>query len=90
MVKDSQCRDMDSNKTSIDSQDTVDDGLTLSKLSLDTRNDSEKPVSVGLQKRLGRGAVSSGLTHECGVFGAMACGEWPTQRVSVPKTTEYE
>lgn len=33
-------------------------------------------------KRLGRGAVSSGLTCECGVFAAMACGEWPTQRVS--------
>lgn len=21
----------------------------------------------------------SGLTHECGVFGAIACGDWPTQ-----------
>jgi amidophosphoribosyltransferase len=30
-------------------------------------------------KRLGRGAVQSGLTHECGVFGAVATGEWPTQ-----------
>lgn len=36
----------------------------------------------GTSKRLGRGAVSSGLTCECGVFAAMACGEWPTQRVS--------
>lgn len=34
---------------------------------------------MDLQKRFGRGAVLSGLTHECGVFGAMACGEWPTQ-----------
>ncbi|XP_025833981.1 amidophosphoribosyltransferase-like [Agrilus planipennis] len=30
------------------------------------------------EKRLGRGAVLSGLTHECGVFGAIASGEWPT------------
>lgn len=22
--------------------------------------------------------VLSGLTHECGVFGAIACGDWPT------------
>lgn len=34
-------------------------------------------------KRLGRGVVNTGLTCECGVFGAMACGEWPTQRVSL-------
>uniref|UniRef100_A0A2M3Z4H4 Amidophosphoribosyltransferase n=1 Tax=Anopheles braziliensis TaxID=58242 RepID=A0A2M3Z4H4_9DIPT len=32
-----------------------------------------------VSKRAGRGAVSSGLTHECGVFGAIATGEWPTQ-----------
>lgn len=31
------------------------------------------------RKRFGRGAVSSGLTHECGVFGAIGTGEWPTQ-----------
>ncbi|KAK5650572.1 hypothetical protein RI129_001601 [Pyrocoelia pectoralis] len=31
------------------------------------------------KKRLGRGAVHSGLTHECGVFGAIATGEWPTE-----------
>ncbi|KAJ8918035.1 hypothetical protein NQ315_011491 [Exocentrus adspersus] len=33
---------------------------------------------VGIDKRRGRGQVSSGLTHECGVFGAIGCGEWPT------------
>lgn len=38
--------------------------------------------AVQKSKRLGRGAVSSGLTCECGVFAAMACGEWPTQRVN--------
>lgn len=43
-----------------------------------------KPLPY-VSKRLGRGVVSSGLTCECGVFGAMACGEWPTQRVSVNK-----
>lgn len=30
-------------------------------------------------KRAGRGVIESGLTHECGVFGAIATGEWPTQ-----------
>ncbi|XP_049885568.1 amidophosphoribosyltransferase-like isoform X1 [Pectinophora gossypiella] len=30
-------------------------------------------------KRYGRGAVESGLTHECGVFGAIGAGDWPTQ-----------
>lgn len=30
-------------------------------------------------KRYGRGAVLSGLTHECGVFGAIGTGDWPTQ-----------
>lgn len=29
-------------------------------------------------QRIGRGAVDSGLTHECGVFGAIGTGEWPT------------
>lgn len=38
--------------------------------------------TVAISKRLGRGAVDSGMTCECGVFAAMACGEWPTQRVS--------
>lgn len=30
------------------------------------------------KKRFGRGVVESGLTHECGVFGAISTGEWPT------------
>uniref|UniRef100_A0A336LUI9 Amidophosphoribosyltransferase n=1 Tax=Culicoides sonorensis TaxID=179676 RepID=A0A336LUI9_CULSO len=30
-------------------------------------------------KRFGRGAVQSGLTHECGVFGAIGAGNWPTE-----------
>ncbi|XP_033232452.1 amidophosphoribosyltransferase [Drosophila pseudoobscura] len=31
------------------------------------------PTSIGESKEL------TGLTHECGVFGAIACGDWPTQ-----------
>lgn len=42
---------------------------------------AKEPIPEKSQ-RLGRGAVNSGLTCECGVFAAMACGEWPTQRVS--------
>lgn len=42
----------------------------------------DSSVAVRTNNRLGRGAVNSGLTCECGVFAAMACGEWPTQRVS--------
>lgn len=36
----------------------------------------EKYVLKG--KRLNRGVVGSGLTHECGVFGAIGTGDWPT------------
>ncbi|XP_075989297.1 amidophosphoribosyltransferase-like isoform X2 [Anticarsia gemmatalis] len=39
---------------------------------------------VKINKRLGRGAVQTGLTHECGVFGAISTGEWPTQ-VDIPQ-----
>lgn len=38
-------------------------------------NNEVKPYN----KRLGRGAVMSGLTHECGVFGAIATGDWPAK-----------
>lgn len=40
-------------------------------------------------KRVGRGAVNSGLTCECGVFAAMACGEWPTQKVSFDSIFQF-
>lgn len=33
---------------------------------------------MSLDKRKGRKGVSSGLTHECGVFGCIGTGEWPT------------
>lgn len=45
--------------------------------------EADNSVMARKNKRLGRGAVSSGLTCECGVFASMACGEWPTQRVSL-------
>lgn len=33
---------------------------------------------MSLDKRKGRLDVSSGMTHECGVFGCIGTGEWPT------------
>lgn len=41
-------------------------------------NDDCKCHEKFKDKRIGRGVVSSGLTHECGVFGAIGTGEWPT------------
>lgn len=62
------------------------------RLSVDTENeerensqctskvlDGKCSKSKVVDKRIGRGIVESGLTHECGVFGAIACGEWPTK-----------
>lgn len=39
-------------------------------------------------KRFGRGAVESGLTHECGVFGVVGAGAWPTN-VTLKSTPVY-
>uniref|UniRef100_A0A182MNT1 Amidophosphoribosyltransferase n=1 Tax=Anopheles culicifacies TaxID=139723 RepID=A0A182MNT1_9DIPT len=50
----------------------------MENLAIQPHHRSAAPLSLG-KKRAGRGAVSSGLTHECGVFGAIATGEWPTQ-----------
>ncbi|XP_053962059.1 amidophosphoribosyltransferase [Anastrepha ludens] len=49
--------------------------------------EAENRLSVGLalgQENMGAKALdtsepATGLTHECGVFGAIACGDWPTQ-----------
>lgn len=54
---------------------TADEGLVRCTSSKQCTTDTCRPTN----KRLGRGAVESGLTHECGVFGAIACGDWPTQ-----------
>lgn len=35
-------------------------------------------VAIHKGRKLGRGAVESGLTHECGVFGVIGAGKWPT------------
>lgn len=43
----------------------------------DSEADEEKYKLTG--KRAGRGIIESGLTHECGIFGAIATGEWPAQ-----------
>ncbi|XP_053602057.1 amidophosphoribosyltransferase-like isoform X2 [Plodia interpunctella] len=44
------------------------------------RCEQERTQEVKIKsKRFGRGAVESGLTHECGVFGAIGTGDWPTQ-----------
>lgn len=61
---------------SFDKSTEVDETLNMNKLNIEPEN---KNKSMALAKRHGRGAVLSGLTHECGVFGAMACGEWPSQ-----------
>lgn len=46
----------------------------MSRLSL-IQKDEKKPQSKGET----RGQKSSGLTHECGVFGCIAAGDWPSQ-----------
>lgn len=53
---------------SINLDNTLEDNKNLSK-------DLEK---LRLGKRYGRGQTESGLTHECGVFGCIAVGDWPT------------
>ena len=35
-------------------------------------------VAIHKGRKLGRGAVESGLTHECGVFGVVGAGKWPS------------
>lgn len=96
MGGDNPCLDVDSQDLSRNSgestvQTSIDDMencLALIKLNNNKKTETtanqntSSPSSVAVNKRLGRGAVNSGLTCECGVFGAMACGEWPTQRVN--------
>lgn len=41
--------------------------------------EQQKCSSSTLKSKYTRGNnVLSGLTHECGVFGAIGCGDWPT------------
>ncbi|KAI5634991.1 glutamine amidotransferase domain-containing protein [Phthorimaea operculella] len=57
---------------------SCDDRLGSSSCQSNCQCDAEGEVKIK-SKRFGRGAVESGLTHECGVFGAIGAGEWPTQ-----------
>ena len=50
-----------------------------SKNTCNTETECQSQKTKVVNKRIGRGVVESGLTHECGVFGAIACGEWPTE-----------
>ncbi|XP_050293895.1 amidophosphoribosyltransferase-like [Anthonomus grandis grandis] len=49
----------------------------LSPTTSDVQYDVQEGT-VGLTKRKNRGDTLSGLTHECGVFGAIGTGDWPT------------
>ena len=54
----------------------------MSVLLEDTTTTSTKIMTEEEKKQLqpsGCGKEVTGLTHECGVFGAIACGDWPTQ-----------
>lgn len=57
---------------------------TTNRTELISESDTDCDIKKGnkpkvFNKRAGRGKVLTGLTHECGVFGAIACGDWPTQ-----------
>ncbi|CAG9783291.1 unnamed protein product [Diatraea saccharalis] len=62
---------------------TSAEGIDRLSLDVSTENNCHcsktQPEVKVRSKRYGRGAVESGLTHECGVFGAIGTGEWPTQ-----------
>lgn len=71
--------DASSNTASVSMEhknDTTDIADEMIKCQLTSRKDDKYELTG---KRLGRGAIMSGLTHECGVFGAIATGDWPTQ-----------
>lgn len=53
--------------------DTLEQRLSTSQVTYDVSEGT-----VGHSKRKNRGETLSGLTHECGVFGAIGTGEWPT------------
>lgn len=46
--------------------------------SLDSDLSCSMVENISRNKRKGRIDTTSGLTHECGVFGAIGTGEWPT------------
>ncbi|KAL7303561.1 hypothetical protein TKK_0003720 [Trichogramma kaykai] len=60
----------------------------MSRLSLEdgeqsTHNELLKSLPVSKGERRANGKESTGLTHECGVFGCIAAGDWPSTSVEV-------
>lgn len=55
---------------------------TLSRLKIDDEKLKKLPRSKGEIRAAGQS--KSGLTHECGVFGCIAAGDWPSQ-IDVPQ-----
>lgn len=57
--------------------DLLQDDCTdaMSRLTVSRTQQKRPPRSKGET----RGQKSSGLTHECGVFGCIAAGDWPSQ-----------
>lgn len=76
-------RDM-SNLTTCDEGELIECGLSyIFSTNIKFPGEHKKPKVF---KRQPRDVVPAelkkevtGLTHECGVFGAIACGDWPTQ-----------
>lgn len=62
-------------RSSSKDHDTIES--RLSPTTSDVRYDVAEGT-VGYNKRKNRGDALSGLTHECGVFGAIGTGEWPS------------
>lgn len=60
----------------------------LAKLSLEPNN-QQVPENKRKSKRFGRGAVTTGLTCECGIFAAMAT-EWSASKVRLGSRFLYE
>lgn len=56
-----------------------DDAVPASTTSTEVQKCINPEATKTLNSKYTRGNnVLSGLTHECGVFGAIACGDWPT------------
>lgn len=56
-------------------KDTKQCAEAMSRLSMEETSKCTRPRSKGES----RGQRLTGLTHECGVFGCIAAGDWPSQ-----------
>lgn len=62
---------------------TMNNNSSTKSIDTDVTDDQQVvPVNARKSKRLGRGAVTTGLTCECGIFAAMAT-EWSAHKVSL-------